>query len=160
VETALDTQRNKRQREEHLSKDGNWRSFPKVPHLLQYIPNGNYYGRIKIGGKVIRESLKTTVWTNAKLKLTDFLKEHQENQNKVDPPQFVKAVEVFKQDIERDTTIKASSKEYRLRCLRKIELSWPELWKMRVDEITEEACKAWATVSNWTACSRRTMPGG
>lgn len=56
-----------------MSKDGKWRSFPKVPHLLQYVSNGNYYGRIKVGGKLIRESLETTVWTTAKLKLTDFI---------------------------------------------------------------------------------------
>jgi hypothetical protein len=37
-----------RKREEHLSKDGRWRSFPRVPHLLQYVSNGNYYGRIKL----------------------------------------------------------------------------------------------------------------
>jgi hypothetical protein len=43
-----------------LSKDGKWRSFPKVPHLLQYVSNGNYYGRIKMGGKLIRESLQGT----------------------------------------------------------------------------------------------------
>ena len=46
-------------REAHLSKDGQWRSFPKVPHLLQYVSNGNYYARIKVKGKIIRESLKT-----------------------------------------------------------------------------------------------------
>ena len=48
-----------KKREEHLSKDGQWRSFPKMPHLLQYVSNGYYYGRIKVGGKVIRESTKT-----------------------------------------------------------------------------------------------------
>src|SRR5207244_996198 len=31
------------------------RSFPKVPHLLQYVSNCNYYGRNKVGGKTIRE---------------------------------------------------------------------------------------------------------
>jgi hypothetical protein len=67
MHSQSDTQPNTRKREEHLSSDGQWRSFPKVPHLLQYVSNGNYYGRIKIGGKVIRESLKTTVWTTAKL---------------------------------------------------------------------------------------------
>ena len=51
-----------RKREDSLSKDGKWRSFPKVPHLLRYVSNGNYYGRIKVGGKLIRESLKTAVW--------------------------------------------------------------------------------------------------
>jgi hypothetical protein len=55
-------------REEHLSKDGKWRSFPRVPHLLQYVSNGNYYGRIKLNGKLIRESLETAVWTTATLK--------------------------------------------------------------------------------------------
>jgi len=45
-------------RTERLSPDGKWRSFPKVPHLLQYASNGNYYGRIKVGGKIIRESCR------------------------------------------------------------------------------------------------------
>ena len=45
-----------------MSKDGQWRSFPKMPHLLQYVSNGNYYARIKINGKIIRESLKTSIW--------------------------------------------------------------------------------------------------
>jgi hypothetical protein len=42
-----------KKREEHWSKDSQWRSLPKVPHLLHYVNNGNYYGRIKVGGKVI-----------------------------------------------------------------------------------------------------------
>jgi hypothetical protein len=48
-----------------------------VQHLLQCVSNGNYYGRIKVGGKVIRESLKSDVWTTARLRRTDSLKEHQ-----------------------------------------------------------------------------------
>jgi len=38
-----------------------------MPHLLQYVSNGNYYGRIKIGGKLIRESLQTTIGDQASL---------------------------------------------------------------------------------------------
>jgi hypothetical protein len=70
VNKPLDTQdaTPSRKRDEHLSCDGQWRSFPKVPHLLQYVRSGNYYGRIKVGGKVIRESLNTDVWTTAKLR--------------------------------------------------------------------------------------------
>jgi len=41
-----------------LSKDGQWRSFPNVPCLRQYVSNGNYYGRIRVNGKLIRASLK------------------------------------------------------------------------------------------------------
>ena len=58
-----------RKREEHLSKASQWRSFPKVPHLPQYVSNGKYYARTKANGKIIRESLKTRVWTTAKLRL-------------------------------------------------------------------------------------------
>ena len=115
-----ETESDPRKREENLSKDGKWRSFPKVPHLLQYVSNGNYYGRIKMGGKLIRESLQTTVWTTAKLRLTDFLKTNQETRHRIDPPQFSEAVELFKIEIDRDTTIKRRSKEYRHRCLNKI----------------------------------------
>ena len=33
---------------------GSGARFPKCRNLLQYVSNGNYYGRIKVGGKVIR----------------------------------------------------------------------------------------------------------
>jgi hypothetical protein len=123
-------------------------SFPKVPHLLQYVSNGNYYGRIKTGGKLIRESLQTTVWPTAKLRLTDFLKTHQENRNRVDPPQFSDAVELFQVEIERDATVKRRSKEYRRRCLNKIQKTWPQLWTLRLDAITVQTCKEWAAKLN------------
>jgi integrase len=138
------TPQENRKREEHLSNDGQWRSFPKVPHLLQYVNNGNYYGRIKVGGKIIRESLKTNIWTTAKLRLTDFLKEHQEARNDTIPPKFSEAVNRFKKELANDPDTKPQSKDYRLWCLRKIETSWPELWNLRIDEITPQACKEWA----------------
>ncbi|OQC67190.1 MAG: hypothetical protein BWX48_00945 [Verrucomicrobia bacterium ADurb.Bin006] len=55
------------------SKDGKWRSFPKVPHLLQYVTSATYYARVKVGGKPIRESLGTSVFSTAKARLVDFL---------------------------------------------------------------------------------------
>jgi len=42
-----------------LSKDGKWRSFSRVPHLLQYVPSATFYARVKVNGKVIRQSLAT-----------------------------------------------------------------------------------------------------
>jgi len=71
-----------------LSKEEQWRSFPKVPNLPQYVSNDKYYGRIKIGEKVIRESLKMDVWSTAELRLPDFFKRHQEAHSKVNPPKF------------------------------------------------------------------------
>ena len=51
--------------EEHLSKNGKWRSFPKVPQLLQYVISGNCFGKIKINEQNIRQSLQTSVWLNS-----------------------------------------------------------------------------------------------
>ena len=144
MQSQSDTQPNTRKRNEHLSNDGQWRSFAKVPHLLQYVSNGNYYARIKVKGKVIRESLKTSVWTNAKLRLTDFLKVHQDVRGRVDPPGFREAVALLERDLVSDMTIKPRSKEYRRLCLKKIQTSWPKLWDLRLDEITPQACKEWA----------------
>jgi hypothetical protein len=144
MQSQPDTQTNARQREEHLSSNGQWRSFPKLPYLLQYVSNGNYYGRIKVSGKVIRESLKTKVWTTAKLRLTDFLNRHQGARLRIDPPKFSDAVALFEADLESDLTIKLRSKEYRRLCLKKIQTSWPGLWKQRLDEITPQSCKQWA----------------
>jgi integrase len=141
---TVDTNPTQRKREDRLAKDGKWRSFPKVPHLLQYVSNGNYYGRIKVRGKLIRESLETTIWTTAKLRLTDFLKKNQEARQRIDVPNFNVAVEGYKSELEGNMSIKPRSKEYRLLCLLKIQRSWPGLWDLRLNEITPKACKDWA----------------
>jgi len=72
VLSLLDKPPGSKKREEHLSTDGKWRSFPKVPHLLQYAISGNCFGKVKIKGKTIRQSLQTTVCSNAQLKLNGF----------------------------------------------------------------------------------------
>ncbi len=61
-------------RDPHLSTDGKWRSFPKVPNLLQYVIAGTYYARCKVNGKPVRASLETDVFSTPKLRLADKLK--------------------------------------------------------------------------------------
>jgi HipA-like protein len=52
LQTEQERRPSERKREDHLSKDKKWRSFPKVPHLLQYVISGNYFGKVKIHGGV------------------------------------------------------------------------------------------------------------
>ena len=137
-----------RHREAALSKDGHWRSFPHVPCLLQYVSNGNYYGRIRVNGKLIRVSLKTSVWTIAKTKLAELVKNAQENRDKVATPKFSEAVELFKTELASDSTMKPRSKGYRIDCITKLQRTWPELWELRLSEITVQACKDWALKLN------------
>ncbi|MGP8239910.1 MAG: hypothetical protein ACLQVW_31455 [Limisphaerales bacterium] len=148
MDSETDTPPSNKKRDEHLSKDQKWRSFPKVPHLPRYVTNGDYYGRIKVGGKLIRESLQTDVWTTAKLRLTDFLKKHQETRTRVLAPKFSEAVELYKQELANDSTMKPRSRGYRIGCFVKLQRTWPEIWEMRLDEITPQDCKEWSVKLN------------
>jgi len=75
-----------------------------------------------------------------------------EGRNKVSPPLFSEAVELFKRELESEAQIKPQSKRYRLWCLQKIERSWPALWALRLDEMSngvleETACQSSRTLS-------------
>jgi Site-specific recombinase XerD len=141
----LETKLTSRKREEHLSPDGKWRSFPRVPHLLQYVPSSVYYGRIKVRGKIIRDSLNTDVWTTAKLRLIDFLKKHKEARHSLDTPLFSEAAEALKSSLKTDTRLKPRSVQYRLDCITKMERTWPEVWKLRIGDIKAKDCQVWAS---------------
>ncbi len=52
--------------------DAEWVKTP-YPNLIRYKSSGNYFGRVRVNGKLIRRSLETHVLTVAKLKLSDFL---------------------------------------------------------------------------------------
>lgn len=128
-----------------LSKDGQWRSFPKVPNLIQYVPNASYYARTKVGGKVIRRTLGTKTFSTARLKLLDFLREQKEPVQAVgEPMTFGAARELFQRRLDDDPAIKPASKEYRLLCIGKLTSTWPGLDERKVDEITPDDCRQWA----------------
>jgi hypothetical protein len=52
-----------------------WVKTP-YPNLIRYKPSGNYFGRVRVNGKLIRRSLETHVLSVAKLKLSDFLQDN------------------------------------------------------------------------------------
>ena len=49
-----------------------------VANLVRYKPSGIYFARVRIRGKLFRQTLKTDVISVAKLRLGDFIKERQE----------------------------------------------------------------------------------
>ena len=144
MQTPSNSQAGPRKRLDHLSKNGRWRSFPKVPHLLQHVTSGDYSGKTKIHRETIRKSLRTTIWSTVQLRLVDFLKAHRESRERVPSPKFSEAVDRFTREIAADSVLKPKSKEYRLLCLKKIRTTWPELWQLRASEISAPACKDWA----------------
>jgi hypothetical protein len=50
-----------------------------VSNLVRYKPSGVYFARAKVGGKLIRQSVKTDVLSVAKLRLADLLATEQKN---------------------------------------------------------------------------------
>lgn len=137
--------KSKKSRDERLSPDGKWRSFSKVPNLLQYVSTGTYFGRVKIDGKVFRESLETDVFTTAKLKLPDFIKAKHKEKARPVMGTFAAAREAYEKDIDADHLIKDASKAYRKRCIVCLLRSWPELDGMTPTKITSDDCRTWAS---------------
>jgi integrase len=129
----------------NLSKDGRWRAFSKVPNLLQYVSTGKYFARVKVNGKIVRQSLDTDVFTTAKLRLPDFLKD-QRSKKRLEgvATTFAEAQKLFEQDLEADYSLSPQSKRYRQYCIKKLNASWPELAAMKLDRIPASECKQWA----------------
>ena len=127
-----------------LSKDGKWRAFPKVPHLLQYVSSGTFYGRTKVHGKIIRQSLDTNVFTTARLRLADFLSSKRAAAPGVAAPLFEAAVQLYRTALQRNASMKQSSRDYRELCINKVKSTWPGLWRLPLSAITPDACSEWA----------------
>lgn len=127
-----------------LSGDGKWKSFPEIPNLRQYVPSGNYFGRVKVDGRLVRRSLETDVWTTALLRLQDFRKKNQQSDEEAVVPTFAESQELFEEKLARNRLMKPSSKKYRRLCINKIAATWPSVAKKPINEISEKECQAWA----------------
>ncbi len=145
-ETTLDTGRETKSRRtsqtERLSPDGKWRSFPKVPNLLQYVSTANYFARIKVQGKLIRRSLETDVFSTAKLKLGDFIKKQHEPKPKSGTAGA--ALKIYLRSVRDAHDISDDTKRYRRYCVKALLESWPGFRAKPLTKITEADCREWA----------------
>jgi integrase len=140
-----DTKPTGSKRTERLSPDGKWRSFPKVPNLLQYCSTGLYFARTKINGKLIRRSLTANTFEEAKLALHDFLSREQKRRHITGAPVlFSEARGLYESTIQNDPTLSPQSLYYRRNCIKRLLNSWPELDGMKLRAITRGQCEEWA----------------
>jgi integrase len=130
---------------DHLSPDGNWRSFPRVPNLLQYVGTGQYFARVKVRGKLIRRKLDTDVFSTAKLRLGDFIKKEKSKRPSLDNIEtFGQAQALYEADLAVDHGLSGDTKRYRTFCIKKLNETWTGLAGTKLARITETDCKAWA----------------
>jgi integrase len=124
--------------------DVEWAKTP-YPNLIRYKPSGNYFGRVRVNGKLIRRSLETHVLTVAKLKLSDFLQDHR--RLAVNRGQSVNGeviIEMFKKEIEDDHNNKPRTKLYKQEVLTALKKWWPELYSADIAKISRKDCNEWA----------------
>ena len=112
---------------------------------MPYVGTGTYFGRAKTKGKAFRESLETTVFTNAKLRLGDFIKKKAKRAGRPVIGTFAEARALYETEMNGVHTIKETSKIYRRKCIQALVRSWPGLEEMRPEKIAEAECREWAT---------------
>ena len=104
-----------------------------------------FYGRVKVRGKTIRRKLDTAVYTTAKLRLLDFLKEHKTRTGtEAEVPTFQQAKELYEKEIKGDPTFAPKTLTYKDFNLKLIARTWPGLDALRLDKITQTAASEWS----------------
>jgi len=122
------------------SPKGLWLKTP-FANLIRYVPSGIYFSRIRVRGKLIRRSLKTTSPTVAKLRLGDL--ENVERQrvevqgaNENGNLRFGDAPAIFRGRLQKDAALKSRTKEFREERISALLKSWPGLEQTEVGKIS------------------------
>jgi integrase len=129
------------------AKQPAWEST-SIQNLFRYRPSGTYFARFKVGGRPIRQSLETTVFSVAKQRLPDKIREyrsrHESSKAVAGGKMIVRdAVQVYLQKVQANTSLKPRSKDYREKTVDFIHRSWPSLFEMDVRKVSERDCENW-----------------
>jgi integrase len=118
-----------------------------VTNLVRNGQSGTYYARVKVNGKEKWRTLKTKVFTVAKLRLGDV-----EKQTRANVPQESVGTETlighfitrYKERTRLDSSLAASSRERRESAIKALVKTWPGLEERDVRRITPTDCQEWA----------------
>lgn len=129
-------------------KDSVWQKT-SYANLIRYEPSGIYFARLRVRGKLIRRSLKTSSVTVAKLRLTDLEKEERQMAEHATAfaggkMTFADALAIYRQRLQGDASLKPRTKVHREERIRVILKTWPTLEKMDVRKITKQDCLVWS----------------
>ena len=126
-------------------------TFVKTPvqHLYRREPLGIYYARLFINGRNKWISLKTKVFSVAKLELLDVLKSHYSLHDAILDVRTGKVTieglaTIYLQGVALNGGIKKVTKDYRVKMVRYLFRSWPELPSRTPGRLTETECLEWA----------------
>src|SRR5205814_1609128 len=118
-------------------------------NLIRYKPSKTYFARIRVGGKLIRRSLKTNVLSVAKLRLGDLdkkerqLAEHQTSTTD-GRMSFGDALAIYEERLKGDSSLKPRTRAYHEQRIKAFLKSWPELKHAEIRNVTKSDCLSWA----------------
>ena len=122
----------------------------RVQNLVRYRPSGTYFARFKVAGKLVRQSLKTTVFSVAKQRLPDTMRDYRSRHESGNAfakgkMTFAAAAEVYLQKVQASVSLKPRSKDYREMMIDFIRRSWPSLFETDVRKVSQRDCENWLT---------------
>jgi integrase len=120
----------------------------RYANLVKDQVSGKYHARAKVGGRLIRKSLKTGSIEVAKRKLDDLLAQERARRNihgaEVDGWRMGRLADCWMAELKADKDLKPRTVEYREETLAIIRKTWPGFDVARPMDISPGECRDWA----------------
>ncbi|PZR79784.1 MAG: hypothetical protein DLM52_00575 [Chthoniobacterales bacterium] len=119
-----------------------------VQNLVRYRPAGTYFARFKVNGRPILKSLETTVFSVAKQRLPEVMRDHRAKLESITAVAIGKmtvsdAVRAYQEKVHANGSLKPRSKDYYDGLIDFINRSWPALFITDVRKVSERDCQEW-----------------
>ena len=127
------------------TKSSQW-AATRYANLFRWVPSGTIYARLKVRGKPIRKSLKTSDLELAKRRFID-LEKHERTaveERRKGKLTFGEALKAVLLEIERDQSLKSRTKQYYGFTADLLRKTWPTVEAQDVRAIGAPDCQEWA----------------
>ena len=120
----------------------------RTQKLIRYTPKGTYYAYFKVGGKPFRKSLETNVYSVAKLRLADQIREQREVADAAldqaaGKLTFADVIQLYRDRVESEPRLKPASRRYRAMTIDFIAKTWPSALTKKIGKVTHRDCVEW-----------------
>lgn len=141
-----------------MVKPATWDFDLGLNYLCRHLPSGTYYGRIRVGGRMLRKSLKTTDFLEAKERLPHFViasRQPSPYRTSADPwnvvpvpagvgPTFGEVAAIVLDRVKQDATLSPRTVRYWTFLHQHLTRSWSGIEVLRAREFSEDAIHEWA----------------
>ena len=117
--------------------------------MVCYVPSGKFFARIRVRGRLIRRSLKTSTFSVAKLRLADLEKTERQMAEhakafEAGKMTFGNALKEYRRGLLSNPSLKPRTRQHREERISVLLKTWAELEDLDVRKINRQDCQAWA----------------